>query len=36
MHFKTLVVFAFTLHKYLHLRKATNLYRFIYDHLLLE
>ena len=27
MHFKILVVFAFTLHIYLHLCKATNLYR---------
>ena len=26
MHFKILVVFAFTLHIYLHLCKATNLY----------
>ena len=26
MHFKILVVFAFTLHLYLHLCKATNLY----------
>ena len=27
MHFKILVAFAFTLHIYLHLCKATNLYR---------
>ena len=27
MHFKILVVFAFTLHIYCHLCKATNLYR---------
>ena len=27
MHFKILVVFAFILHIYLHLCKATNLYR---------
>ena len=27
MHFKILVIFAFTLHIYLHLCKATNLYR---------
>ena len=29
MHFKILVVFAFTLHIYWHLRKATNLNRFV-------
>ena len=27
MHFKILVVFAFILHIYLHLYKATNFYR---------
>ena len=29
MHFKILVVFAFILHIYLHLCKATNLYRLL-------